>query len=466
MTVKTKGERIQLADTLCNMGWVLHNQNLYMPVHSSLVYTGATPAPMDTIWVPHDMDQLKRHLNRNFDTEFENPTQTAEFYYLLCQKVPEWEDETDSILIRTGDGLLKLHADGVLREPDGVFTPNTLPVPLNDDPDVKAELLATITAWVGDSEEDATSLLRHLSTVLAPHWTSIKYILLLGDGRNGKSVLMEMLSKMCGTHNVSGVSRQDMAAKSQVISTLNGKLVNIVMDGQAEYLKDSGTEKTLIAGETAHVRLLYKNSLLPVRTNALFIEGLNKEPKSSDKSSALQARLVRFQFPNRYSEDWAFKQKMLSDKYVGALLALLIDHYVPRQDAHIMLAPTARQLLLQLGHQYENSHALQFVDFVRADAVGGEQSLIGMTLPDLVSQFMSWRVKAGDIRAWDEQSVRDLFAPVIEFTRKNVTLPDGRRVKIPAVKGFKPDTVQYLESMHTLMEESDEAAVLATVVED
>jgi phage/plasmid-associated DNA primase len=466
MQVKTKAERIQDAKTLADAGWIRHNEVLYMPVNSALTHDSAVPAPEDTIWIPRTISDVQRHANVHLGTLFENEKQMVDFYYTTLQQVATSNELIDSVLIRTEDGLLKLHSDGQLREPDGAFTPNTLPVPINNDPAVKAEVAATLVEWLGGSEEEAASLLRHLSTALSPHWTSIKYILLLGDGRNGKSVLLEMLTKLLGKANCSGVSRQDMAAKSTVLPELNGKLANIVMDGIAEYLKDSGTEKTLIAGEAAHVRMLYSRVLTPVQTNALFIEGLNKEPKSSDKSSALQARLVRFQFPNRYQEDWAFKAKMLSDEYVGALLSLMIDHYVRQSDASLMLAPTSRQLTLQLGHQYDNSHALQFIDYVRTHDPNKELSLIGMDLATLVSRFMSWRVAAGDIRAWDEQSVREMFHPLMEFHRKTTRLPNGGFGKVYVVQDSKGDTLQYLESMHALKEELDGGDVPAAVVED
>ena len=79
---------------------------------------------------------------------------------------------------------------------------------LNEDVADKDRVFGVITEWL-DSEEEAHSLLHHLATALAPGWSAVKYVLLLGEGRNGKSLLMKMLHQMIGWDNVSSVTRQN-----------------------------------------------------------------------------------------------------------------------------------------------------------------------------------------------------------------------------------------------------------------
>jgi hypothetical protein len=461
-------EQVSLAFTFGEQAnWLSYNNVIYMPVDMTGEMSGSAPSPERTIWIPRTFNDILEMLNTQYRIAFSKKVHMEEFYFAVYQGCERQKGVVSSILLKRDGGLVRLDADGSLSEPDGSFVPNTLHVPLNEDVEDKKEMRGILLEWLGGSEEDTTSLLHHLATALAPHWTSIKYVLLLGDGRNGKSVLMEMLTKMLGAHNCSGVTRQDMAAKSPVLTELNGKLANVVMDGLAQYLKDSGTEKTLIAGETAHVRMLYKNALTPVQTNALFIEGLNKEPKSSDKSRALQSRLVRFQFPNIYEEDLAFKAKMLSDRYVGALLSLMVDHYVTQESRVALLAPTGNQLLLKQDHAFANSHALQYLDHLSQVGQDSLDQLIGMEIKELVGRFVSWRISGGDVQAWDEQNVRDLFQPHLEYTRRSVR--DGSSVrKVPVVKAFKADTLAYLAAQREHMEEVDfdGGGVPAALVED
>src|SRR5690606_31475051 len=117
------------------------------------------------------------------------------------------ERPAEELLVKTEAGLKRLTTDGTLEDPTGAFVPNTLTPMLNEDSAAKKKILRTVAEWV-DGEEEANSLLHHLATALAPGWSAVKYVLLLGEGRNGKSVLMKMLQKLLAMENVSHVTRQ------------------------------------------------------------------------------------------------------------------------------------------------------------------------------------------------------------------------------------------------------------------
>jgi hypothetical protein len=439
--------------------YILHNNVTYYPADYE---TGARDVqdPERTIWIPHDIDSLQRTAKAQFGTIFHTPKETLSFGYMVEQHCQLVEEQATSLLIRTADGLRELRDDGQLYVPTGKFIPNTLGPMLNTDPVVKAEVLKIIENWL-DSEEQAKALLSHLATTLAPHWSAIKYILLIGDGRNGKSVLMKMMEAVLGRENCSYVTRSLMAEKDVTIHSMNNRLLNLVQDGEATYLKDSGTEKTLVAGEVVMRRRFYESSPLPVQTNALFIEGLNQEPKSRDKSFALQKRIIRFAFPNTYPESQGFLDQMRSEKYTGAFLSLLIDHYVKKEEAGVRLAPTAESLEMQLEHEYSNSVAVQFLEEVEINDPLGSSVLLGMELKELTSLVLSWRVKSGDYTTWDETRVRDEFRPYLDIRRKSKRDP-GQKVpyKVWHVKGFKGPGLTFIQSMRGA-DNDDTATVVA-----
>jgi hypothetical protein len=289
---------------------------------------------------------------------------------------------------------------------------------------------------VGGDDEVVESLLAHLATALAPHWSAVRYVLLLGEGRNGKSVLLDMLLKLFGNGSCSSVTRQEIAEEKPTVTALNGTLINIVHDGVARYLKDSGNEKTLIAGEPAMVRRLYQSHATAVQTNALFIEGLNREPKSSDKTQALQARIVRYRFPNTYEHNPEFHAKMTSDRYVGALMALLIDRYVLQKDGPERLKRTAQQHQMELDHLLTNSLAVQYIEHFIASAPLGSQELIGWTTKQLRDDFISWRVRCNDFNEWNAQAVAGQFAPYLNLSERKSLRVGGVIMKERTVLGF------------------------------
>lgn len=450
-TVKTKRQMSDEAETLAqSFKMVFYKNKLYLPADAGTGSWATAPEPGQTVWLPLTKELLTRVARQQFGTVFSTPTDLDAFEYMVEQAAEPYEGEVRTVLVRTENGVLELREDGLLYAPTGGFVPNLIPVLLNEDPDAKAEVMQILTNWL-NSEEEAKALLRNLATTLAPGWSAVRYVLLLGDGRNGKSVLMQMMHDLFGRDNVSNVSRQNISEGSPVVTELNGSLLNIIFDGVAVYLKDSGHEKSLIAGEEIGVRLLYRSSLTRVQTNALFLEGLNREPKSSDKSSALQERLIRFWFKNTYEDDLVFKDRMLSEQMLGALLSLLIDNYVKREDKAVMLAPTSESKALKLEHMTSNSLALQFIEHLIE--TGDPMDLIGESLTELTEQFRKWRLKDGDMSAWTKDGVRTQFKPVVNFTRKSVRSA-GTVKKSVVVEGFKKTALELIAS-HQEKEDSD-----------
>lgn len=422
--------------------------------------------PERTIWLPTDRGFIQRFAAAQFDTLFANDGELRSFEFMVAQTATHVDQVATSLLVRTPDGLKVLDEDGQLVEPDGVFRPNTVVPMLNEDVAVKDRVFSLIAEWV-DSEEEAHSLLHHLATSLAPGYAAVKYVLLLGGGRNGKSLLLKMAAALFGRHNVSNVTRQDMSEGTTAVLELNGKLLNIVFDGQKTYLKDSGREKSLIAGEPVPIKKLYESAPVIVHSNALFIEGLQEEPKSGDKSSALQKRLVRFMFPNVYPLNIPFEKEMLREENLGAFLSLLIDHYVKEDEVHEKLAPTAKAMELQLEHMYVNSVALQFLKWLEENDAEGVTGVLGSPLTELVPKFQSWRIKENDLGTWAEPDVLALFTPLITTERKSVRI-DGSPRKVRVATSLKDEARAFIESLKGHEDDGTDAGDVdvAAMVED
>lgn len=476
LELKTKkqlsGEAFKLAQ---GHNLVRYKSVTYIPADYETRETSVPPDIDRTIWLPLSRLQIQRLAADQFDTLFGSDSELSSFDFMVAQSANQQEKEVSSLLVRTSEGLRELDDTGTLvPAAAGEFRPNTLVPMLNADPDDKARIFATITEWVG-GEDDARSLLAHLATSLAPGWSAVKYVLLLGEGRNGKSVLMKMLTGLFGRENISHVSRQAMSEQSPVVTELNGKLLNLVYDGKAEYVKDSSTEKSLVAGEAVSIRKLYESTATPVQTNALFIEGLNREPKTGDKSNALQRRLVRFGFPNVYDQDNAFERSMLTERSTGALLSLLMDHYVHEDNVARALRPTTHAIELQLEQMFSNSIGLQFLKHIEEVDPLGTPGLLLEELTALVKKFQSWRVKENDLGTWAEPDVMALFQPLLNTERKSVRV-NGQVRKVRVVTSYKQEADAFIQSLKgdeaalllelTQREEHDDAAIIAAVVED
>jgi phage/plasmid-associated DNA primase len=441
----------QLADAAMTLATsydlVQREATTFIPVHWESGNPEPPPAPGERIWVPLSRDDKRRLANIKSKILFANDGELRSFEFMVRQLASHNSEDISRILVKTKEGMRQLDERGKLIEHDDSFTPNYVKPLLNEDLEDKQFVFNTITEWLGGSVREADSLLNHLATCLAPGYSAVKYILLLGEGRNGKSVLLSMLTGLFGKENVSSVSRQLMAERSPTCVELNDKLLNVIFDGEMTYIKDSSMEKTLIAGEAGTVRMLYENGMTTVQTNALFIEALNQEPKARDKSSALQKRLVRFQFPNVYQQDKEFFRLMTSEQMLGALLSLLIDHYVEEKDIALKLTPTEKSLELQMDQVWVTSPVLQYLDYLLTTDPSAIAKLEagGYPVDSLLASFKPW-AESQNMQDRSDGDFLLLLKSSFDIGWKT-TRVNGKPKNQKVLKGLKPETQAALELM-------------------
>lgn len=443
---------------------VQHTTTTYIPADWLTEEVKPLPSADSRIWLPMSRRFKQRLANQECNILFGNDSELSNFDFMLRQYADEDEERTRSLFVRTQEGLRVLSENGELVDPDGTFRPNVIKPMLNSDDVLKKEVFDVITGWL-DSEEEAHALLNHLATSLSPGFSVVKYVLLIGDGRNGKSLLLLMLSDLFGAENVSNITRQQMAEQNPVCVELNNKLLNVVFDGRMDYIKDSGLEKTLIAGEPGYIRMLYESGTTKVQTNALFVEGLNKEPKSRDKSSALQKRLVRFRFPNVFPLDLAFEAKMRSPDMLGAFLSLLIDHFVQRDDLVEKLKPTAGSIGLQVDQMWANSPMFQFItQHLMVNEPLWQDKVLGSEIDPLIQSFMAWRLNEG-YSEYSSADVLNMSKDVFQLDWKSKRVNGKPTGKVRRIIGFKPETTIFIEQ-YVREESTDDPEDIEELVAD
>ena len=456
--LKNKQQLAEAARTIAeSFSLVQRAATTFIPVDAATFSPKPPPADDQKIWLPLSREDKQSLANSESKILFANDGELRSFDFMLRQLSRPHYQKVAAILVRTPDGIRALNHLGELVEHDGSFTPNYIVPMLNESPEDKEFVMKTLIEWVG-GEEEAESLLAHLATALAPGYSAVKYVLLLGEGRNGKSVLLSMLSELFGRENVSNVSRQMMAERSPTCVELNDKLINVIFDGEMSYIKDSSMEKTLIAGEEGVVRMLYESSSTIVQTNALFLEALNIEPKARDKTSALQKRLVRFRFPNVYPVDKEFFKLMTSERMLGALLSLLIDNYVMESEIAHRLAVTKASMDLQLEQVWLTSPILQFMEHLHKSEPNSLNRLRkgDFTVEQFLVSFKPWAQNQGLSERTDGDILAMLKSSVdVGWKTKRV---DGVPKNLRTIKGLRPETelaLQQMEGVPGTPEEGD-----------
>lgn len=118
-----------------------------------------------------------------------------------------------------------------------------------------------------------------------------KVFILVGNGANGKSTLLNMITKLLGEENVSHVDLREIAGNRFGKAELYGKLANIADDCSASYLDDTSVMKRITGESYTSIEFKNQNSF-SAKINTKMILSYNTIPRMNDTTEGLTRRLV------------------------------------------------------------------------------------------------------------------------------------------------------------------------------
>ena len=168
-----------------------------------------------------------------------------------------------------------------------------IPYPYN--PAATAPMYMKFLKEVIEEDEAILVILEYMGYILLNRSISFETALIFwGEGRNGKSVLIKIISAFIGLVNTSNVELQDLSNPNRVVM-LDGKLLNVGSDSSDKNF-DSSFFKKVISGEPVPARQLFKDTY-DVTELPRFIFAMNNLPQSKgDTSFGLIRRLLIVEF--------------------------------------------------------------------------------------------------------------------------------------------------------------------------
>lgn len=155
-----------------------------------------------------------------------------------------------------------------------------------------------------------------------------KAFILYGDGANGKSTLLDIITDVIGDTNISSLSLQELNHNFK-LSEITNKLVNIGDDISDQYLEDSSIFKKLVSGDEVTVD---KKNEQPykMRNYATMLFATNNLPTTKDKSTGYSRRLSIIPFEAVFSStdpdyDPFILDKLTTPEAKSYILNLAID---------------------------------------------------------------------------------------------------------------------------------------------
>lgn len=148
-------------------------------------------------------------------------------------------------------------------------------------------------------------------TLCSPTCFLEKGMLLLGDGANGKTTLLQILKAVLGSENYTVLNLQQIKDQ-RIAMMLVGKLANIANETPSYALKESNVFKDLVSGGEIIGRQLYKNAFSFNNTAKLYF-ACNRLPTSGDDSHGLLRKMLIVPFDATFStQDANFDPKIAS----------------------------------------------------------------------------------------------------------------------------------------------------------
>ena len=237
-------------------------------------------------------------------------------------------DRFDAVpgIINVRNGLLRLDGMEFRRhDPDHLSR-----VQLNAeyDPDARAEGFGRFLEEVIPDEEDRETLMEVVSTALVGKQVNLeKIVMFLGEGHNGKSTLLEIISEVLGQDNISHVSIHQLIEERFARAELDGKMMNVYADIAANEISNLGVIKSLVTGEP--VMAEYKGQpIFVLRNQAKLVFSANRLPDIGEDSDAVFRRFIIINFPVQFDgsrDNPNLKRELTTEAEKSGILNMMLD---------------------------------------------------------------------------------------------------------------------------------------------
>lgn len=187
----------------------------------------------------------------------------------------------------------------------------TYVVPVDYDPKAKCPNWENrLAQWLPDT--DVRKVIQEfVGYALIPYMGFEKALWIKGEGANGKSLFLETIQRMLG-RKISASSNMAFLFGRFGAKTLLGKIMNIVNEAGADYLKGGNADvfKNMVSGGEITADVKNKEPII-FNNKAKFMFSANHDIGTSDKSAAWQRRIILIPFDQDFRKSTETKTEIL-----------------------------------------------------------------------------------------------------------------------------------------------------------
>lgn len=279
----------------------------------------------------------------------------------------------------------------------------TTQIPVEYDPKATAPLFEKYLGEIFEEDEDREdkikALLELMGYTLMSHARHELFVILIGSGANGKSVLLHVLEKLCGAENVAGVQPSNFDRSFQR-AHLDQKLANIVTEiRQGEVIADAEL-KGIVSGEKSTVEHKFQDPF-DMHPFATCWFGTNHMPHTRDFSDALFRRALILTFNRTFlphQKDPTLKTKL--EQELPGILNMALAAY-GRASQHGFTMPASSEAAKQEWRLEADQVAMFVEDRCETDEAARE------SVTDLFEAYQDWAKKNGISKTMSVKGLRD-----------------------------------------------------------
>lgn len=186
-------------------------------------------------------------------------------------------------------------------------------LPVIYDPKNKCEKIDKFVSDVLSNEDDKHIFYEIGGFCLLKEYTFEKAFMFVGEGRNGKSKLLELLKRVIGFDNCYSLSLSALDFNNADVHQLFGKMVNLAGDIGSNDLKHTALFKALTGRDPVTVKRKFLTSLT-FENYAKFIFACNELPMVYDNSKGFWDRWILLDFPYYFADKHEFENNKSNDE--------------------------------------------------------------------------------------------------------------------------------------------------------
>lgn len=231
---------------------------------------------------------------------------------------------TEKYIINLENGLLNVNTKELIpHAPDFL---STMRIPITYDPQAKCpEIQGFLNSIL--REKDTKVILEFFGYSLIPDYSIPVVLILLGEGSNGKTQLLRLLSRFISKDNYTTVSLQDIEDNSFAVANLEGKLLNMQGDLSSKWLSGIGMLKQLSGQDPIYANRKHRD---PIQFDnfARLVFASNKPPKIEEDTLAIWRRILPIDLPNKFEGEKDIKniiETIVTPQELSGLLNLALE---------------------------------------------------------------------------------------------------------------------------------------------